>query len=170
VTSQPAGIDCPSTCSASFSSGTLVTLMMSAGHWGGACTGWDSLSVPTGWVLHCRLVVDASTAVIVSDVPPPPVPPPPPPTARFDVTVSGKGLVTSADHMLGCGRSSSPRTRCQSYSWRGGKYVVLAGARRGTRFAKWGGSCRGTKTRCRISIPMGEWPNYALTALFRIKR
>ena len=35
-------------------SGTLVTLAMSTGQWGGACAGWNSLGAP-GWVLHARL-------------------------------------------------------------------------------------------------------------------
>jgi uncharacterized repeat protein (TIGR01451 family) len=45
VTSAPAGIICPETCSASFASGTQVTLTQSAADgsvfagWGGACTG-----------------------------------------------------------------------------------------------------------------------------------
>ncbi len=45
VTSSPAGIDCPGTCSASFAPGTQVTLTASAtsgwnfGQWSGACTG-----------------------------------------------------------------------------------------------------------------------------------
>ena len=47
VTSQPAGIDCPSTCSASFLSGMLVTLAMSTGQWGGACAG-GFLGAPRG--------------------------------------------------------------------------------------------------------------------------
>jgi List-Bact-rpt repeat protein len=39
VTSQPAGIDCPPSCGASFSSGTVVTLRLNRGLWQGACTG-----------------------------------------------------------------------------------------------------------------------------------
>ena len=51
VTSSPAGISCPTTCTASFSSGTQVTLTATpatndtfAG-WGGACTGTTTCSV-----------------------------------------------------------------------------------------------------------------------------
>lgn len=51
VTSNPVGIDCGATCSASFASGTSVTLVASPapgyrlGSWGGACTGTASCSV-----------------------------------------------------------------------------------------------------------------------------
>jgi hypothetical protein len=51
VTSSPAGIDCGSTCSASFNSGTVVTLTASPtggssfGGWSGACTGTGSCQV-----------------------------------------------------------------------------------------------------------------------------
>ena len=51
VTSSPAGISCPSTCSANFISGTVVTLTVAAATgstfagWSGACTGTGSCSV-----------------------------------------------------------------------------------------------------------------------------
>jgi len=59
VTSAPAGIVCPETCSASFASGTQVTLTQSAADgsvfagWGGACTGIGA----------CVVMVTAATAV-----------------------------------------------------------------------------------------------------------
>jgi subtilase family serine protease len=51
VSSSPAGISCPSTCSANFNSGTVVTLTAAAGSgstfagWSGACTGTGTCSV-----------------------------------------------------------------------------------------------------------------------------
>ena len=51
VTSSPAGISCPATCSASFSSGTAVTLTAAAGSgaffasWTGACSGSAACTV-----------------------------------------------------------------------------------------------------------------------------
>src|ERR1700722_16556806 len=59
VTSAPAGIVCPETCSASFASGTQVTLTQSAGEsstfagWSGACSGIGA----------CVVTVTAATAV-----------------------------------------------------------------------------------------------------------
>jgi uncharacterized repeat protein (TIGR03803 family) len=51
VSSSPSGIDCPSTCSANFASGTVVTLTQTANSgstfagWSGACTGTGSCQV-----------------------------------------------------------------------------------------------------------------------------
>ena len=57
VTSTPAAIDCPGTCSAALPSGTTVTLQaQSSAAWGGACVG----AVPS-----CTLVVDGPTEVRV---------------------------------------------------------------------------------------------------------
>lgn len=59
VSSSPAGISCGSTCSASFTSGTLVTLTPRAvgrgvfAGWSGACTGTGT----------CRVTMDANRAV-----------------------------------------------------------------------------------------------------------
>ena len=62
VTSSPAGIDCGSTCNASFSSGTVVTLtaQTSGNHvfagWDGACSGSDAT---------CTVTMDGNKAVTV---------------------------------------------------------------------------------------------------------
>src|SRR5437660_8296945 len=51
VTSSPAGLDCGATCSASFNSGTPVTLTASPASgwsfqgWGGACSGTGTCSL-----------------------------------------------------------------------------------------------------------------------------
>lgn len=63
VSSQPAGIDCGSACSASYASGTNVTLTAAAdtGHtfsgWGGACS---------GTVSTCTLPITQSRSVVAS--------------------------------------------------------------------------------------------------------
>ena len=60
MTSSPAGVDCGTNCSASFSVGTVVTLTAQAsgnrvfGGWGGACSGLE----PT-----CTLIMDGNKAV-----------------------------------------------------------------------------------------------------------
>ena len=60
VTSSPAGIDCGSTCSGSFSSGTSVTLTALASGttvfagWAGACAGTEPI---------CTLTMDENKAV-----------------------------------------------------------------------------------------------------------
>jgi phospholipase C len=63
VTSQPQGINCPSSCSASFAQGTQVTLNASAGsgaaldNWGGACSGAKS---------SCTLTLNSNQTVSAS--------------------------------------------------------------------------------------------------------
>jgi len=166
VTSQPSGIDCPPDCNASFQSGTLVTLTLDAlSHWAGGC--W-------GFLPRCRLVVDSPTNVAAATPPPPPLPyakpaiPPPPQRAYVDVTVSGKGLVTTG--RIQCGRAPNPRVRCSDNLPLGSTLVLHAVPRRGTYFARWGGDCRGKKRTCRIAVPDSGPPTYAVTGLFRVKR
>jgi hypothetical protein len=62
VTSAPAGIDCGSTCSANFSSGTQVTLTAAAGS-GSTFTGWSGACTGTG---TCSVTMDASKSVIAT--------------------------------------------------------------------------------------------------------
>ncbi|HQR10874.1 MAG TPA: hypothetical protein PLW68_06040, partial [Casimicrobiaceae bacterium] len=96
VTSNPAGINCGATCSASYTSGTIVTLTAAptapsvfAG-WSGACSGTGS----------CVVTVDAAKSVTATfDLP------------TFALTVSkagtGSGLVTSNPAGINCGATCS---------------------------------------------------------------
>jgi phospholipase C len=59
VTSSPAGISCPSTCSASFSSGTIVKLTAIAGK-GAFFAGWSGACKGTG---ACKLTMNANESV-----------------------------------------------------------------------------------------------------------
>ena len=132
VTSQPAGINCPPTCQASFPSGTIVTLHTNNGLWSGACTG-ETLD-------RCALVIDAPTEVGVTPAPPPPLPVPRRPMSYVDMTVSGSGLVTSSDREIQCGFSPGPRFRCHEVVRPGGagsKVSLRANPRPGARFVRW---------------------------------
>ncbi len=167
VTSQPAGINCPPTCQASFPSGTIVTLLRSSGLWAGACTG-ETLD-------RCALVIDAPTEVGVNYEPPPPLPSPPLPRGYVDVTVSGPGLVTSSDGGIQCGFSPGPRFQCHEVVRlrRAGrsKLSLRANPRPGARFVRWGGSCRGTKPTCVLALAYsGRNLQIPLTGLFRSAR
>ncbi len=59
VTSNPAGIDCGSDCSATNAYATLITLTADAGA-GSAFTGWSGACNGTG---ECRIVMDANKSV-----------------------------------------------------------------------------------------------------------
>src|SRR5207249_866094 len=96
VTSTPAGITCGTNCSASYPTGTLVTLTASPaadaifGGWsGGACTGTGS----------CTVTLTAATTVTATF------------TQTFPLTISkagsGFGTVTSAPAGITCGSKCS---------------------------------------------------------------
>lgn len=163
VTSDPAGIDCRPTCSASFPSGTLVELRMSSDdYWLPACQGDFE---------RCLLVLDAPTEVGVRPRPPPPVPSPRL-EGQIQVTVSGGGFVTSSDDAIRCGWSPRLETDC-------GQVLRLfvpqtkrlrAKTYRPGRFFRWGGVCSRAKPRCTITMtrPRNDRvQQFPVTALFR---
>lgn len=165
VTSEPAGIDCRPGCSASFPSGTLVTLRMTTlDFWQPACY---------GDLDRCLLVIDAPTEVTVR-LRPPSVPSFTAPKGLLQVTVSGGGLITSSDGAIRCGRSPTVQTACSEgfgFEFEATQTRRLRAKRQGrARFFRWGGLCRGAKPRC--TVIMKRRGNKALqpfpvTGLFR---
>ena len=137
VASSPSGVDCGSTCSVSFNSGTSVALSATpaAGStfsgWGGACTG-------TG---GCSLVVDTAKSV----------------TATFTLSSSttytltlttggtGSGTVTSSPSGIACNSS------CSGAFAAGTSVKLTAAASTGSTFAGWSGACTGTGT-CTVAM------------------
>ena len=133
VSSSPSGISCGSTCSASFTAGTAVTLTAQPttgsafSGWGGACTGSAS---------SCIVSMDSDRSV----------------TANFSTEVTtrtltlsksgnGTGSVTSSPSGLSCAMD------CNSASSNFSKTVSItltAQASSGSTFAGWGGACSGT--------------------------
>ncbi|WP_291931208.1 trypsin-like serine protease [Limnohabitans sp.] len=134
VSSNPAGINCGSTCTAAFTSGANVVLTATpasgsifSGWTGGGCTGTGT----------CTVAPTSATTV----------------NARFElasVIVSlakqgtGQGSVSSNQSGLNCGASC---TALQSVSVAGGTAVTLnATPASGSDFAGWSGPCTGTST------------------------
>jgi photosystem II stability/assembly factor-like uncharacterized protein len=72
VSSSPTGISCPSTCSANFNSGTVVTLTAAAGTgstfagWSGACTGTGNCSVTMSAAKAATATFNKSGGPVVS--------------------------------------------------------------------------------------------------------
>jgi len=137
VTSSPSGINCGSTCNASYNSGTSVTLTAAAasgstfGSWGGACSGTATA---------CTVSMTAArnvTATFNSS------------SASFTLSVtkagSGTGTVTSAPAGINCGSTCSA-----SYS-SATSVTLTAAAGSGASFAGWSGACSGTGT-CTVSM------------------
>ena len=129
VTSTPAGIDCPGTCTMTAVAGTAVSLAAApaAGSgfagWGGACSG----------TLACSLTVTADSAVTATFTQLPP--------QNFQVAVvvqgTGSGRVTSTPPGIDC-----PGT-CAMTATSGTAISLAAVPAAGSRFIGWGGGCSG---------------------------
>jgi hypothetical protein len=123
-TSSPAGVTCPSTCSASFTAGTPVTLTATpAGGWGFA--GWSGACSGFG---NCVVTMNAAQSV----------------TATFaqslytlNVGVSGNGSVTSSPTGINCG------SICTMNYASGTPVMLTATPTGGATFNGWGGACSG---------------------------
>jgi len=126
VSSTPAGINCGTTCSASFAAGSSVTLTAtpaagdSFSGWSGACSGAGK----------CTVVLNADTAVGAAF------------SAPGTVTVSavgpGTGTVTSNPAGINCGQS------CSGTFPSGTSVTLTATAAANSSFAGWSGACTGT--------------------------
>jgi hypothetical protein len=129
VTSSPIGINCGASCSASFTSGTTVTLSATPGPgsafagWSGACTGTQACTVTMSTARDV-------TAVFV------------PVAGAYLLTVarsgSGAGAVISSPAGIDCG------TACSGSFASGADVTLTATPAFGSAFAGWGGACTGT--------------------------
>lgn len=138
VTSSSGGINCGTLCSASYPSGTTVTL--TATPVGGATfNSWTGCSPTTGTT--CTVSVDSLKEV----------------TAQFTggpsdfLTVtqvgSGSGTVTSSPAGIDCGAS------CSSSFSNGASVTLTAMANSGSTFTGWSGNCTDTGTgSCTVSV------------------
>ena len=123
VTSSPAGISCPSTCSAGFASGTPVTLTATPAsgwtfsNWGGACSGSAGCSVTMN-------AAASVTATFVQNV-------------ALSVSVTGSGTVTSSPAGINC-----PST-CSANFAPATQVTLTATPAGGSGFAGWSGACSG---------------------------
>lgn len=136
VTSSPAGINCPGTCSATFTSGTQVTLNAIAGT-GYSFQGWTGSGC--GTASSCAVTVNAAvslTATFTSSGVP---------TYPVAVSLSGPGTVTSSPAGINCGSS------CTANFPQGSQVTLTAAPAIGAMFSGWGGACTGTGT-CTITL------------------
>jgi phospholipase C len=147
ISSNPAGINCGSTCSANFNTGTQVILTETAGTnssfsgWTGGCSGAN----PT-----CTLTLSASQQV----------------TATFNTSASvltvslagtGTGTITSNPSGINCGPTCSA-------SFNAGTAVTLTEtAAANSSFIAWtGGGCSGANSTCTLTLSA----NQQVTATF----
>lgn len=131
VRSEPTGILCGDSCTASFESGTRVTLVATpaAGfrfvRWEEGCTGPG----------ECGVTLDAATSVraVFEAVPPAPT------LHRLTVSVNGSGQVRSTPAGIDC-----PGT-CSAEFDSGVRVELVATAATGWRQADWSGACTGPR-------------------------
>jgi hypothetical protein len=148
ITSEPPGINCPPTCQAEFTTGTVVTLRAPRTHdWGVACAGRGD---------SCMLVVDESDGVTARSFAQPPTP------FGINVSVSGRGVV-SGGGKIRCGGTTGRMLDCGDLFDSGSIVVLKATAARRSRFAGWGGFCRGKKRHCSVRVTAPK----TVQALFR---
>ena len=146
VSSTPAGINCGQTCTASFSSGTQVTLVASpaansffAG-WSGACSGTDA----------CKVTLTQNTSVTgsFSDSP----------VLTIALGGTGSGSVASNPSGISCGQT------CSASFAPGTPVTLTATAATNSSFAGWtGGSCSSSPT-CTVTLSASE----KVTAVFNV--
>jgi hypothetical protein len=145
VTSSPAGINCGGTCSASFASGTSVTLTAApavdstfAGWSGGGCSGTGS----------CTVSVTSAIAVTATFTLQPQ-------TLSVALAGTGSGTVTSSPAGINCPGSCSA-------SFAGGTVVTLSPtAAAGSFFSGWSGACSGNGS-CAVTMNAAQ----SVTATF----
>ena len=146
VTSSPAGISCPTTCSANYNSGTPVTLTATAGT-GSTFAGWSGACSGTG---TCQVTMSAAQSVTATfnTIP-----------VQFALTVSeagtGTGTVTSSPTGINC-----PTTCSANYN-SGTPVTLTATAGTGSTFAGWSGACTGTGS-CSVTMSAAQ----SVTATF----
>jgi phospholipase C len=142
VTSNPAGINCPDTCTANFPSGTSVTLTAAAASgfnfsgFSGACSGSS-----------CKLVLsndqDVSAAFVASS------------SDQLTVSITGSGTVTSSPVGISC-----PNTCIAGFS-DGTTVTLIATPASGSTFSSFGGACSGTT--CQLTLTGGQSVNVSAT-------
>jgi uncharacterized protein (DUF2141 family) len=136
VTSNPAGINCGSTCSADYTSGTSVTLTANPasgstfGGWSGPCSGTGTCTVS---MTQARSVTATFNATATNY------------TLSVSRTGSGSGTVTSNPAGINCGST------CSANYTSGTSVTLTASSASGSTFGGWSGSCSGTGT-CTVSM------------------
>jgi phospholipase C len=126
VTSAPAGINCGTTCSATFPAGTSITLTASPAAsntfsgWSGACSG----------TAKCTVVLNADTNVGAAFSGPL--------SLAVSVAGPGTGVITSTPAGINCGQT------CSSTFKAGTSVTLNAVPAANSTFAGWSGACSGT--------------------------
>ena len=138
VYSTPAGITCGSACSASFTSGTVVTLVADVASgstfagWSGACSGTGPCTVTMSQARSVSATFDTTTGT------------------TYALTVAkagaGSGTVTSSPVGISCGST------CTASFNSGASVTLTAAPASGSTFGGWSGACTGTSATCTTTM------------------
>jgi uncharacterized repeat protein (TIGR02543 family) len=135
VTSAPAGISCPATCSTAFGHGTDVTLTAAASPgssflgWGGACTGFAAT---------CTVSMTTARSVTADFTP-----------LKHKLTVTLAG--TASGSVAGDTPGLVCPTTCTTMVDHGTAVTLTPAAAPGAVFAGWSGACTGTGA-CTVTV------------------
>ncbi len=133
VTSIPQGINCPTTCSASFAQGTQVRLMANPGSnyffggWSGACSGSGSCNITMAGA------ESVNAAFTIGE------------TLTVTISGSGTGTVTSTPAGINC------PTTCTASFPQNTNVTLSAAAGTNDAFSSWSGACTGSAT-CSVTL------------------
>jgi Divergent InlB B-repeat domain len=137
VGSAPAGINCPTVCSASFGANTTVTLTATPGAgqsftgWTGACTGSASACVVS---LNQARSVGATFAPTAGT------------SAVLSVSLTGNGSVASNPAGISCGSACTASFAIDT------QVTLTATPAAGQIFSSWGGACSGSAATCGVQM------------------
>ncbi|MBI4824806.1 MAG: InlB B-repeat-containing protein [Nitrospirae bacterium] len=150
ITSNPAGINCGSDCSETYSSGTSVTLTATPAT-GFTFTGWSGSGCSGTGTCTLAMTSAKSVTATFSSI-----------SSSYNLTVSktgtGSGTVTSSPSGINCGSDCS-----ETYS-SGTSVTLIAVPVTGSTFTGWSGSgCSGTGT-CTVAITSAK----SVTATFTL--
>jgi type IV pilus modification protein PilV len=136
VTSSPAGISCGSACSASFASGTEVTLIATAAT-GSTFAGWSGCTSTSGNACTVSLTTGTTVTPTFASLGS---------THILSVAKNGSGTVTSSPSGIDCGAT------CSASFASGATVVLTATPDNGATFTGWSGACSGTAPTCTVTL------------------
>lgn len=135
VASTPTGISCGTTCVASFTTGTQVSLVATPAA-GSVFAGWSGACAGTG---GCTVALSAAQSVTATFNPPPPV------LHALTTAISGAGSISSTPAGITCSAT------CSASFVAGTAVSLTATPAAGHDFAGWSGACSGTGG-CTVSM------------------